>query len=199
MTSFFALLRAPRSWPTAVLLGALAAAGLLACERPGDGIQADYEQVPSARVPIALPTTATAAPPLAGSSAAPRASTSAPLASASASGSAPAGSASAADPSKPPPKTFDCGDKGKPDCPMQKWMKGVAGGAVASGDSERLARAFNAMSKAPPGFGGWAAICATGAAKAQAGDFDGAKAQCKVCHSKYQSRYHASLRDLKWP
>lgn len=82
---------------------------------------------------------------------------------------------------------------------MQKWMKGVAGGAVASGDTERLARAFLAMSKAPPGMGGWGAITATGAAKAKDGDFDGAKAQCKVCHQKYQSSYHANMRDHPWP
>ncbi|RYE94550.1 MAG: hypothetical protein EOO75_01680 [Myxococcales bacterium] len=82
---------------------------------------------------------------------------------------------------------------------MQKWMKSVAGGAIASGNTERLARAFQGMAKAPPGFGGWAAFCATGAARAQAGDFDGAKAQCKACHTRFQVRYHATLRDLKWP
>lgn len=183
---------------SAILFGVLSGVALLACERPGEGIGPDFEQIPSANAPIATqaqaPTPTRSAAPVASVSA----SSSAPApASASASGSAAAsGSAEA---NKPAAKVFDCGDKGKPDCPMQKWMKGVAGGAVASGDTERLARAFNAMSKAPPGMGGWAAICAAGAAKAQAGDFDGAKAQCKVCHAKYQSRYHSSLRDLKWP
>lgn len=70
---------------------------------------------------------------------------------------------------------------------------------MASGDNARLARAFQAMSKAPPGMGGWAAICAQGAALANAGDFDAAKAQCKVCHGKYQSAYKASMRDMPWP
>lgn len=82
---------------------------------------------------------------------------------------------------------------------MQRWMKSVAGGAIASGDNARLARAFQAMSKAPPGMGGWAAICAQGAALANAGDFDAAKAQCKVCHGKYQSAYKANMRDMAWP
>lgn len=178
----------------AFLAGALLGGVLIACERPGDDIGPDFEQIPSAHAPIALPSVYAPTPASASASS----SSSAP---ASASGSAPAsGSASPASSApKAPAKEFACGDKGKPDCPMQRWMKGVAGGAVASGDTERLARAFNAMSKAPPGFGGWAGICATGAAKAQAGDFDGAKAQCKVCHSKYQSRYHSSMRDHPWP
>jgi hypothetical protein len=190
-----------RKRPTAILSGVLLGAFLLACERPGDEIGPDFEQIPSAHVAIALPSVQApshAPAPASGSaSAAASAPASAP-ASASAHADAAASASGSAAP-KPPAKVFDCGDKGKPDCPMQRWMKSVAGGAVASGDTERLARAFNAMSKAPPGFGGWAAICATGAAKAQAGDFDGAKAQCKVCHSKYQARYHATIRDLKWP
>ncbi|MCC6648608.1 MAG: hypothetical protein IT374_23945 [Polyangiaceae bacterium] len=82
---------------------------------------------------------------------------------------------------------------------MQRWMKSVAGSAVASGDDARLARAFQGMGRAPPGMGGWSAISARGAALATAGDFDGAKAQCKVCHSKYQSAYRASMRDMPWP
>jgi hypothetical protein len=185
--------------PTAILSGIVLGAALLACERPGDDIGPDFEQIPSARVAIALPSVvapATATPAPASGSASAAASAPAPDHSASATAS---GSASANAAPKPPAKVFDCGEKGKPDCPMQRWMKSVAGGAVASGDNERLARAFNAMSKAPPGFGAWAGICATGAAKAQAGDFDGAKAQCKVCHAKFQARYHASMRDLKWP
>ncbi len=190
-----------RLW--ALWVGALAGAALAACQRPGgDGIGPDYEQIPSASVPVvwasaagagrATPASmasgsATAAGSAMGSASGPVASASAPVADASASAA------------KPAAKVFDCGDKGKPDCPMQKWMKGVAGGAVASGDTDRLAKAFLGMSKAPPGFGGWTAITAAGAAKAQAGDFDGAKAQCKVCHTKFQSRYHATVRDLKWP
>jgi hypothetical protein len=83
---------------------------------------------------------------------------------------------------------------------MQRWMKGAAGGAVASGDPERLARAFESMGgRPPPGFGSWGGFCASGAAKAHAGDFDGAKAECKRCHVAMQARYHATVRDMKWP
>jgi hypothetical protein len=78
-------------------------------------------------------------------------------------------------------------------------MKSVAGGAVISGDAAKLARAFLGMSHAPPGMGAWGGIVATGASLAQGGDFDGAKAQCKVCHGKYQSAYRASMRDMPWP
>jgi glutaryl-CoA dehydrogenase len=179
----------------AALAGSLAATALLyACERPSDGdIMADYEVIPSASAPVAMPLVY--APPSASSAHPP----------ASASGSAssePAASGSASGAAAPakPARVWDCGDKGKPDCPMQKWMKSVAGGAVASGDTERLARAFQTMAgRAPGGMGGWAGICAVGIAKAQAGDFDGSKAQCKSCHAKYQRSYHNSRRDEKWP
>jgi hypothetical protein len=183
----------------AALFGMAGALVLLACQRPNDDLSADFDEIPSATVPIPRRSppsdTATATASATGS-------TLAPPASASASGSAPVGSASgsgSAGANKPPAKVYECGEKGKPDCPMQKWMKGVAGGAVASGDADRMARAFQGMSRAPSGMGGWSGIVATGIAKAQAGDFDGAKAQCKACHSKYQSSYHANQRDLKWP
>jgi hypothetical protein len=176
------------------------AAILIACQRPDDGLTADFEEIPSATVPIhhhhAPPTETATATATATASA--TSSTLAPPASAS--GSAPAASGSgSAGAAKPAAKVYECGEKGKPDCPMQKWMKGVAGGAVASGDADRMARAFQGMSRAPSGMGGWGGIVATGIAKAQAGDFDGAKAQCKACHSKYQASYHANQRDLKWP
>ena len=170
---------------------------LVACERPGESdLMADYEVVPSASVPVPKPTLyASASAPVPASASAPSMSAaSAPSGSASASASASNGK-----PPPPPAKTYDCGDKGKPDCPMQRWMKGVAGGAVISGDAAKLTRAFQAMSKAPPGMGGWSSIAATGASIAQGGDFDGAKAQCKVCHARYQSAYRASMRDMPWP
>ncbi|MCS6900583.1 MAG: hypothetical protein RMJ98_13250 [Myxococcales bacterium] len=193
----------PCKRPAPILSGVLLGVVLLACERPGDDIGPDFEQIPSAHIPIALPSQLTPSrvlgPAPASGSAATMASAPTPAMASASTHAAAATSASSSAAPKLPAKVFDCGDKGKPDCPMQKWMKSVAGGAVASGDTERLARAFLAMSKAPPGFSDWAAICAAGAAKAQAGDFDGAKAQCKVCHTKYQARYHATMRDLKWP
>ncbi len=165
--------------------------GVAACERPGNGeLLADFEALTSAS--ISAPRVYASAPAAASASAS---ASAAPDGSASASPSASAASSA----SKPAAKTYDCGSKGKPDCPMQRWMKSVAGSAVASGDNARLARAFQAMSKAPPGMGGWAGISAQGAALANAGDFDGAKAQCKVCHGKYQSSYRARMRDMPWP
>ena len=164
---------------------------LFACSRPGtEQIMADFETLPSAPSATARPVAlaaATKASASASGSAVASASGSA-MASASASGGG------------PPAKTFECGSKGQPDCPMQRWMKSVAGNAVASGDNEKLARAFDFMGgHAPPGFGNWSGFCAAGSAKARAGDFDGAKAECKKCHVATQARYHASMRDIKWP
>lgn len=83
---------------------------------------------------------------------------------------------------------------------MQRWMKGVAGGAVASGEADKIARAFETMGgRAPVGMRNWAAISAAGAAKARADDIDGAKQECKKCHDQNMRAYRASMRDLKWP
>ena len=173
----------------------MASIGLaVACERPGkNDILADYETLPSSSVPFSPQ------PPPAPASQAAALPSAAPSAKASASASASASGSTSSAAAAPPAKEWACGDKGKPDCPMQKWMKSVAAGAAMSGDTARLARAFNAMSKAPPGMGAWGGMCATGAAKANDGDFDGAKAMCKACHAKYQSAYHSRMRDSAWP
>ena len=181
-------------FPRAVVAVMMAAIGLgVACQRPGgDDIMKDYEVLPSATTPIAQAPAPVPSASVSVAAPAPPASSSARAVS-----SASASTAAATD--KPPAKEYACGDKGKPDCPMQRWMKSVAAGAAVSGDAARIGRAFNGMGRAPPGMGAWSGIAAAGAAKAAAGDFDGAKAQCKVCHGKYQSSYHARLRDIPWP
>ena len=185
----------------AALGGALLAAILVACDRPGgtEEIWRDFEQIPSASVAVAAaPAPVAAGEPAPASGAA--ATQGAPASTAAASGSSSASAAASGSAAVKVAKTYECGEKGKPDCPMQRWMKGVAGGAVASGDNDKLARAFNSIGAHPvSGLGAWSGICATGAAKAQAGDFDGSKAMCKSCHGKYQHSYHANMRDLKWP
>jgi cytochrome c5 len=83
---------------------------------------------------------------------------------------------------------------------MQRWMKSVAGGAVASGDGERIARAFDSIgAHAPPGMRNWAGSSAAGAAKARADDIDCAKQECKRCHDANLRSYRASRRDAAWP
>jgi hypothetical protein len=61
---------------------------------------------------------------------------------------------------------------------MQGWMKGVMARAVAGGDKDKIA--------------------AAGAAKAAAGDIDGAKVSCKKCHSLYQKKYKNTMRANPW-
>ena len=98
-----------------------------------------------------------------------------------------------------PKKKWSCGNKGQKACPMQGWMKGVMARAMASGDSDKIAKALNTIAAKPvAGYGQWTGIAAEGAAKAQAGDIDGAKASCKKCHALYQKKYIATMRDQPW-
>ncbi len=82
---------------------------------------------------------------------------------------------------------------------MQGWMKSVMTRAVSSGDGNKLADALNVVASKPvAGYGQWAGIAAAGAAKAKAGDIDGAKESCKKCHTLYQEKYKTTLRDQPW-
>lgn len=95
-----------------------------------------------------------------------------------------------------PAKVYDCGAKGQKPCPMQGWMKKVMAGASSNEDGAELAKALTYVADhAPPEFKGWAAIARDGAAKAKAGDIDGAKASCKACHDAYKEKYRAEMRD----
>lgn len=97
------------------------------------------------------------------------------------------------------PKTFDCGAKGQKACPMQGWMKGVMGPHTSAGDTEKMAKDLAYIAaKPPPGMGSWVAISNEGAAKAKAGDLDGAKASCKKCHDLYKDKYKNTMRDRPW-
>ena len=80
---------------------------------------------------------------------------------------------------------------------MQGWMKSVMAAASSSGDGEKLASALSYVAAhAPPGMGGWSAIASAGAAKAKAGDIDGAKTSCKQCHDAFKAKYKSTMRDL---
>ncbi|MBK8251452.1 MAG: hypothetical protein IPK82_02140 [Polyangiaceae bacterium] len=82
---------------------------------------------------------------------------------------------------------------------MQGWMKSVMGSALASDDGERIAKALETVARKPvAGFGNWTAISLEGAAKARAGDIDGAKASCKKCHDAYKHKYQTTMRDQPW-
>ncbi|WP_437638878.1 hypothetical protein [Sorangium sp. So ce854] len=96
-------------------------------------------------------------------------------------------------------KKFECGSKGQKLCPMQAWMKSTMASATSSGDGEKIAAALQYVAgKPPPGMGSWGAISRAGAAKAKAGDIDGAKASCKQCHDLYKEQYKKTMRDRAW-
>jgi hypothetical protein len=188
------------AWSIALALPALLAAcggegSGSASAAPATSAAATTAQPSAASSASAAPTTSAAAAPTDAPSASGTASA-APSATASADASgSPAASGSAA----AGPKKFDCGDKGQKPCPMQGWMKSVMGSAVASGDGERLAKALNAVAAKPvAGFGNWSAIASAGAAKAAAGDIDGAKQSCKQCHDAYKHKYQTTMRDRPW-
>ena len=106
-------------------------------------------------------------------------------------GPSPIGSDSAA-----PPKTWACGEKGKPPCPMERWMKTTMAPAALEKDAKRLSSALDYVAThVPAGFDGWAAIARAGADKARAGDVDGARASCRTCHDQFKARYRAERRD----
>lgn len=139
---------------------------------------------PETAAPAASAHTAVAAKP----KAAAKPTSAGAAAHAAAPGTAPAG-----------PKQFECGEKGQPVCPLQGFMKSHMATAVASGDGAVLAKALDDVAgHAPPGLTNWSTIAKGGAAKARAGDIDGAKASCKACHDQYKTRYKTEMRDRAW-
>jgi hypothetical protein len=195
---------------TWILLGSLACSALVACEggnKTGASASADSAGAASASGSPASATASASAASADSAAAAPSAADSAaasPSADASDSASAAPGAAGAAAPAtsaaaKAGKKTYDCGSKGQKACPMQGWMKGVMARAVASGDGAKIASALDTIAAKPvAGYDQWSAVAADGAAKARAGDIDGAKASCKKCHQLYQKKYKQTLRDQPW-
>jgi hypothetical protein len=143
-------------------------------------------------IPAAATTTAAATPPAATAAAAEPSAAPSATAAAETKTAAAAGTGSAA----AGPKTFDCGAKGQKPCPMQAWMKSMMAAAASSGEGEKLSAALSYVaSRTPPGFGTWTSMANAGAAKAKAGDIDGAKASCKQCHDAYRDKYKLTMRD----
>ncbi|HEX9296235.1 MAG TPA: hypothetical protein VF881_10380 [Polyangiaceae bacterium] len=95
-----------------------------------------------------------------------------------------------------PSKDYACGDKGKPPCPMQAWMKANMAPAAANGDPDALAKALDYVSShSPPGFTEWSKIAKGGADAARKKDVDAAKKSCKTCHDQYKAKYKEEMRD----
>ncbi|WP_437513381.1 hypothetical protein [Sorangium sp. So ce1099] len=157
--------------------------------------------VETAAVPAATTAAPSAAPAESAAAAAEPAETAAaaaPKATAAASAAAAAAPA-ATGAAQAGEKKFDCGAKGQKMCPMQAWMKSTMASATSSGDGPKIAAALQYVAgKPPPGMGSWGAISKAGAAKAKAGDIDGAKASCKQCHDLYKEQYKKTMRDRPW-
>lgn len=116
-----------------------------------------------------------------------------PPASASSTGKTPAPAPSASG-----PKTYTCGTKPQPDCPLQAWMKSNANPPMAAADTPALGDVFDNIVKfAPPGYSNWASISRDGAKAARLGKLDGAKAACRGCHDQYKAKYRLAFRDRK--
>ncbi|HZO14214.1 MAG TPA: hypothetical protein VFB62_13175 [Polyangiaceae bacterium] len=175
------------------LCAALAAAAIAACDAKATDAPATAEPTAS-EAPSAEPQASGEPEPSAAESAEPEASaaTSAPAPKAS---TAPAGNLDA----KALAEKWGCGGKGQKACPMQGWMKGAMPSAVQSGDKDKLARALDTVASKPvAGYSQWSGIAAAGAAKARAGDIEGAKQACKKCHSLYQEKYKQTMRNAPW-
>ncbi|AUX21682.1 uncharacterized protein SOCEGT47_021690 [Sorangium cellulosum] len=173
---------APTAAPTTVPAAAAAEPTAAATAAPA----APAETAAAAAAP-AETAAAAAAPAETAAAAAPKASSAAAAAPA-ATGAAQGGE-----------KKFACGAKGQKLCPMQAWMKSTMASATSSGDGAKIAQALLYVAgKPPPGMGNWASISRAGAAKAKAGDIDGAKASCKQCHDLYKDKYKKTMRDRPW-
>jgi hypothetical protein len=94
---------------------------------------------------------------------------------------------------------LDCEDESA-DCPMFAWMDQNTVPAVEGRDTKALAIALHQIEfmapdpswNEPPN--GWAQIARRGAIAAEAGDFEGARAACKSCHTEYPTE-DESFRD----
>lgn len=91
--------------------------------------------------------------------------------------------------------TPQCGDKGLPDCPLQRWMKGTLQTYQRAADHERLASALKELAEhAPAGYRDWKAISEKGAQLAAAKDDTALKQICRDCHQTHRARYRKEQR-----
>jgi hypothetical protein len=165
-----------RTTPPPAVFIALAAALACGCDAKGAATGAAPPEKTAAAPPASAPETASAPAP----------TPPAPTAAASPADSADAVLA----------KKYGCGAKDQKPCPMQGWMKSVMATASSGGDGDKLSQALTYVaSHPPPGYPRWTELAKGGAAKAKAGDIDGAKTSCKECHDLYKDNYKATMRD----
>lgn len=174
------------------LCAALAAAAIAACDAKATETAPATAEPTASEAPSAEPQASTEPSAEKSAEPEPSAAASAPAPKGS---TAPAGNLDA----KALAEKWGCGGKGQKACPMQGWMKGAMPSAVQSGDKDKLARALDTVASKPvAGYSQWSAIAAAGAAKARAGDIEGAKESCKKCHALYQEKYKQTMRNAPW-
>jgi hypothetical protein len=85
-----------------------------------------------------------------------------------------------------------CGEDGKPECPLQRWMDETMSAAMTTKSGYRLADGFAYLAALdPPGFPQWRALAELGREAANRGDFGAAKRICAACHDQYRPRFRS--------
>lgn len=103
------------------------------------------------------------------------------------------------------PEPVACGEEGQPPCPLQGWMEQNVQPAVENRDAAALGAALEKIAQLAPdpswneGENSWSQIALDHAAKAKAGDFQGARASCKGCHKIWRERYREEHRTRPLP
>lgn len=91
---------------------------------------------------------------------------------------------------------FNCGGKGQPMCPMQKWMKENMLPAQNNSDMGALKKGLEYIAgHAPAGYADWSKFAKEGIAAADKNDMAKVKASCNDCHKAYKSKYKSEMRD----
>jgi hypothetical protein len=86
-----------------------------------------------------------------------------------------------------------CGDDGKPDCPLQRWMDETMTEAVSRQAWPQVAEAFAYLAALdPPGFPQWRALAELGREAANRGDLAAVKRVCSACHDHNRPRFRAA-------
>lgn len=94
----------------------------------------------------------------------------------------------------------DCGDKGRPDCPLESWMKANLQSQLRAGDFIRLEQALAvlaAIQHLP--YADWPVIAADGARAAAREDQAGVRKACKTCHDQYRKPFRRDMPGASLP
>lgn len=94
----------------------------------------------------------------------------------------------------------ECGAKGQPDCPTQRWMKSTLQAYLRTRDFKRLQTSLRALAqRAPEGYELWTETAERGAKAAASSDEAGVQKSCQDCHERYRSRFRQQHRTAAPP